>query len=222
MNSQRFDIYRFIHKGMRAYLSDTLLTVGRMDLESNTDLQAGLDALEGLLDFCESHLQHENTFIHPAMEKVQPGSARDMSAHHGQHEAMIDELRDATESLRQSAPSDREGLAAGLYRKLALFVADNLVHMHEEETRNNEILWRGYSDDAIIAIHDALVSTIPEAENAVAMRWMLSAFNHQERQRVLQGMQQEAPRPVFEGTLELARCTLPTTEWKKLQVAMGC
>lgn len=221
MNSQRFDIYRYIHKGIRAYLSDTLLAVGRMDPESDAELQAGLDALHGLLDFCESHLQHENTFVHPAMEKVAPGSAQSMDAHHHQHEAMIAELRHDAGQLRHANTNAREAVAAQLYRKLALFVADNLAHMHEEETRNNEILWRGYSDEEIMAIHDAIVHSIPEAENAIGMRWMLSAFNHQERQRLLQGMQQDAPRPVFEGTLEIARCTLPSSDWNKLQRAMG-
>lgn len=148
MQHQRFDIYRLIHKGLRAYLTETLLSVGRMDIAASADLHAGLTQLHSLLDFCESHLQHENEFIHPAMNRCQPGSADSMSEHHHQHEDMIAELRGAANQLRASAQADRELLAAQLYRKLALFVADNLAHMHEEETRNNSILWSCYSDAA--------------------------------------------------------------------------
>lgn len=221
MTTQRFDIYRLIHKGMRAYLSDTLLAAGRMDYESKSELDAGLDALHGLLDFCESHLQHENMFIHPAMEKVQAGSAQEMDEHHQQHRVMIGELRQIAVRLRQAAAGEREGEASQLYRKLALFVANNLAHMHEEETRNNAILWRGYTDEDIISIHDALLRTIPADENAIAMRWMLSAFNPQERQRMLREIQQDAPQPAFQSMMDLARCTLSVSEWNKLQLAMG-
>lgn len=222
MNTQRFDIYRLIHKGLRAYLSETLLTVGRMDFESDADLDAGLNSLTDLLDFCESHVHHENTFVHPAMQACSPGSADDMDAHHQQHLDMISELRSSAARLPTLAATDREGETAVLYRKLALFVADNLAHMHEEETRNNEILWRGYTDEEIMAIHDALVQSIPPDENAIAMRWMLSAFNHQERHRLLQGILMEAPRPAFEHTMDIARCTLPDADWNKLKMAVHC
>lgn len=222
MHTQRFDIYRLIHKGLRAYLSDTLLAVGRMDLESTPDVHSGLDALNGLLDFCESHLRHENAFIHPAMERAEPGSAEAMNHHHQHHEALIAELRAIVHQLRHAEASAREARAAQLYRTLALFVADNMAHMHEEETRNNELLWRAYSDEQIMLIHDAILRSIPDAEHQVAMRWMLAAFNHQERQRMLQEIQRSAPQQVFDGTLELARCTLPGNDWNKLQTAIGC
>ncbi|NPU91576.1 MAG: hypothetical protein HPY82_06645 [Gammaproteobacteria bacterium] len=222
MHQQRFDIYRLIHKGLRAYLTETLLAVGRMDLDASADLHAGLTQLHSLLDFCESHLQHENTFIHPAMNLCQPGSADSMSDHHQQHVAMIAELRGAARQLRACAQPDRELLAAQLYRKLALFVADNLAHMHEEETRNNSILWNCYSDAEIQAIHQAILQSIPPQENAVAMHWMLAALNHQERHALLSGMRREAPQPVFENTLAIAQQNLPRSEWNKLQFALAC
>ena len=222
LHNQRFDIYRLIHKGLRAYLTDTLLAIGRMDCSASADLHAGLTQLHGLLDFCESHQQHEYEVSHPAMERCQPGSAADMSEHHQQHVDMIAELRGAAQQLRASAAAERELLSAQLYRKLALFVADNLAHMHEEETRNNGVLWNCYSDAEIQEIHDAIVSSLPPQENAVAMEWMLAALNHQERHALLSGMRREAPLPVFESTLAIARQNLPQSEWNKLQFALAC
>jgi len=221
MTQQRFDIYRLIHKGLRSYLTDTLLAAGRMDPLSEADLYAGLQQLHGLLDFCESHLHHENTFVHPAMDKVQPGCAQSMYDHHHHHEAMIADLRGAADQLRATPANQREPLAANLYRALAVFVADNLAHMHEEETRNNAILWQGYSDDEIRAIEHAIVGSISPEKNAEVMQWMLPAMNHQERHQFLSGMRREAPEPVFAGTLEIAKQMLPHSDWNKLQFALA-
>ena len=101
-------------------------------------------------------------------------------------------------------------------------MADNLAHMHEEETRNNSILWNCYSDAEIQAIHQAILQSIPPQENAVAMHWMLAALNHQERHALLSGMRREAPQPVFENTLAIAQQNLPRSEWNKLQFALAC
>lgn len=222
MQTQRFDIYRQIHKALRAYLTDTLLTIGRMDLASSSDLHAGLTQLRELLDFCEKHLQHENEFIHPALQARRPGSADSMYAHHQHHEQMIEELRAGVDQLLAVHHHEREQYGAQLYRKLALFVADNLAHMHDEETLNNRILWECYSDAEIHAIHDAILQVIPPQENAMVMQWMLPSLNHQERHELLSGMRREAPQPVFEGTLEIARQHLPRSEWNKLQFALAC
>ncbi|RZU47987.1 hemerythrin HHE cation binding domain-containing protein [Fluviicoccus keumensis] len=221
MSAPRFDIYRFIHKGLRAYLAETLLQVGRVDFEVYADLHRTMAELDGLLDFCESHLHHENTFIHPAMQAAVPGSADSMDAHHREHMTLIWELRELADRARACEPGAREGVLAALYRKLALFVADNLAHMDEEESRNNALLWRHYSDAQIIGIHDRLVASIPPEENAVAMQWMLTAFNPSERHRLLDSVRQEAPRPVLDGLLALARGVLPAPDWQKLQLAMG-
>ncbi len=222
MTSHRFDIYRLIHKGLRSYLTDTLLNLGRMDARSDADLQAGLTQLRGLLQFCQNHLEHENTFVHPALDKVQPGCAESMYDHHHHHEAMIADLRGAADQLQATPATQRDALAANLYRALAVFVADNLAHMHEEETRNNAILWQGYSDDEIRAIEHTSVSSLSPEKNAEVMQWMLPAMNHQERHEFLCGMRREAPQGVFAGVLDIAKRTLANGEWNKLQFALAC
>ena len=222
MTAQRYDIYRLIHKGMRSFLTDTLLTLGRLDPHSAADRHATLTQLRNLLDFCESHLAHENEFIHTAMHARQPGSADNMDEHHQQHLQMIAELRGMAEQLQAVRNEEREQICALLYRKLAVFVADNLAHMDEEETLNNAILWRYYTDEEIRAIEQALVATIPPHKNAETMQWMLPALNHQERHEFLSGVRRAAPAPVFENLLTIAREKLSRSEWNKLQFALAC
>jgi len=221
MNNQRYDIYRLIHKGMRAFLTDTLLTVGRMDASNEDELRLGLLKLQRLLDFCMNHLDHENKFIHPALDACMPGSADSMYAHHEHHVHLIRELGDIAQELLQKSGVEQEQLAADLYRKLALFVADNLAHMHEEETINNGILWQHYTDAEIQAIERALVSTISPQQNAEVMNWILPAINHGERHEFLAGMRQHAPRAHFQNVLDIARQQLNWEDWSKLKFALA-
>lgn len=221
MNTQRYDIYALIHKGLRACLTDALIALGRVDLQSEVDLGAVLAQVRDLLAICRGHLHHENTFIHPAMEACEPGVAADMYRHHDQHVAMITELQSLAEKLPRSQTQERATVAALLYRRLAVFVADNLAHMHEEETANNAILWRYYSDDEIQDIEQRLVQSISPQDHARYMRWMLPAINHQEREGMLTAMRKAAPLPVFEGVLDIARINLPKVEWNKLELALA-
>lgn len=220
MKPNRYDIYRYIHKGLRAYLTDTLLRVGQMDPNASVQVQETLGQLDGLLKFCLSHLQHENEFIHSAMNNRAPGSAEDMYEHHQSHVEMITELNELSDLIQRAPLFQRESLIARLYRTLALFVADNLAHMDEEETLNNRVLWCHYSDDEIRAIEHALVASIPPDDNAEVMHWMLPALNHQERQDFLGQLRDAAPVEVFNTVLDIARSRLTQLEWYKLETEL--
>ena len=64
-------------------------------------------------------------------------------------------------SLRQAlAASEAQQAAAWqrLYQLLSLFVADNFERMLLEEREHNAVLWRHFSDEELIEIHDALLA----------------------------------------------------------------
>ena len=93
----RMDLYAFIHKALRAYMVDTLVGLGRVDAEDDLELsQAGARVLQ-LLSFCRAHLYHENTYVHPAMERHAPGSAAAVEQEHDGHGQAIAALADAAQ-----------------------------------------------------------------------------------------------------------------------------
>ena len=102
---------------------------------------------------------------------------------------------------------------------LALFVAENFVHMHEEETRHNALLWANFSDAELLGIHGALVASLTPAEQQQSMRWMLPSVSHAERVELLGGMRKQAPAPVFTANLELACALLSPRDWRKLEAS---
>ncbi|WP_404301466.1 hypothetical protein [Alicycliphilus denitrificans] len=217
----RMDMYAFIHKALRAFMTDTLTGLGRMDADDDLELsQTGARVLQ-LLDFCRSHLHHENAFVHPAMERHAPGSAATVAREHEGHEQAIAALAAGAVQLMHCPRERRARVAHALYQQLALFVAHNFEHMHQEETGHNAVLWAHYSDAELAALEGALVASIPPDEMMVTLRWMLPYMTPAERAMMLGEMRRNAPPQAFEAALGVVRPQLSPAEWGKLARALG-
>lgn len=215
-NPHRYDIYRQIHKALRAFMADTTTAVGRMDTDDDAEVARTLAQVRLLLELCRSHLQHENTFVHPAVEAGRLGAAVRVEGEHLQHGESIGKLESAVRGVESSAGSARAGAALQLYKALALFTADNFEHMHREETDHNAALWEAHSDAVLMEIEQAIVASIPPEKMGVTLRWMLPYMNRTDRAAMLAGMRAQAPAAVFAGVLELARTHLRAADWDKL------
>ena len=217
-NVARLDLYGPIHKGLRLCMTDTLVKVGSLDVTDSAELSATLAQVQQLLDVCRGHLDHENHFVHTAIEARRPGASSRIA---GEHEAHLD----AIAALEGDAAALRAlpGPAAShrFYRHLALFVAENFEHMNVEETTLNPLLWAAYSDEELEVIHQRLVASIAPAEMALVLRWMVPALSPAERATMLGAMQQEMPPAVLQTVLDTVRPHLPDAAWGKLTRALG-
>jgi len=220
-SSSRENLYAGIHKALRAFMTDTLLAVGRADPSDPQDVADASGRVIGLMDLCEAHVQHENSFVHPAIEARTPGVCGEVAQDHVAHLHHIQRLRAAAQQLPGLDAPLQAGALHALYLELSLFVADNLQHMHVEETRHNAALWSAYTDAELHAIHDALVATIEPADMMQVMRWMLPQMHALERLQVLGGMRQGAPAPVFQAVLDVVQPHLSPRDWAKLTQGLG-
>ncbi len=197
----RMDLYAPIHKALRSFMSDTLVRVGRIDVADAEDMHSTLGQCEELLALCASHVQHENQFMHPAIEARQPAGSTRIAHEHEEHLQSIAELRDELATLRAAAADAAPALALRLYRHLALFVAANFRHMHIEETSHNAALWAHYSDAELMQLHGRLLASIDPREHLLIGRWLLPALTPAERAQAVAGMQAEAPPEAFMALL---------------------
>lgn len=220
-SSSRENLYAGIHKALRAFMTDTLLAVGRADPSDPQDVADASGRVIGLMDLCEAHVQHENSFVHPAIEARTPGVCGEVAQDHVAHLHHIQRLRAAAQQLPGLDAPLQAGALHALYLELSLFVADNLQHMHVEEMRHNAALWSAYTDAELRAIHDALVATIEPGEMMQVMRWMLPQMHALERLQVLGGMRQGAPAPVFQAVLDVVQPHLSPRDWAKLTQGLG-
>ena len=207
------DMYTLVHKGIRAFMGSTLTAVGRMDANDREETAATLAEVRALAMFLRAHLHHENQFVHPALEARRPGSARRTAGDHVEHERALERLEALALAVESADDAARAVAALALYRELALLTAENLEHMHVEETENNAHLWAAYSDEELERIHQALLGSVKPEVFALGLRWMVPAMTPAERAGLLAHM----PAEVVLGT----RSLLAERDWAKLAAALG-
>lgn len=216
----RFDIYAGIHKALRTLMSDTLVRLGRCDLDHSADLNETLERVSLMLSLLASHIDSENQVIHTAIEARQPQAARQTTDEHLEHQSHLAALHADVHSLRHASPEHRASIAQALYRHLALFVAKNLEHMHVEETLNNATLWSLFSDEEIAQLEAQIIARLGPDKAAAYLRWFAVSLSTAELSGFLLGMQRGAPVEVYEANLSLIRSELDAARRDRLDTAL--
>jgi len=220
ITTSRYDIYAAIHKGLRHRMGSTLYQVGRADATDDAEFAAALEQVRELLHVCRKHLQHENDFVHVALERIEPGSSARIAMEHVDHLRDIDALATQLVHVEQSVGGKRALQLHTFYRQLAQFVAHNYEHMEYEEREHNATLQRHLGDAEIESIERALVASIAPPDLMVILHWMLPALSHVERSGMLADMRAGAPAEVFAAVMALARAQLPAADWHKLEQSL--
>jgi hypothetical protein len=212
----RFDLYRRIHKALRAFMGETMVLVGQLDSYDTEQVAAAMTQVRSMAVFCEAHLAHEDTFVHPAMDKGGTTASQPTADEHVHHVSACRQIEAMAAAVRGAAASLRPALIDELYHGIALFMAESLVHMHAEETENNALLWQLHDDQALIAIEHAIVDSLEPDEKMLSLRWMLPAMNPTERLMMLSNARMGMPSEVFEGMLNGVKDFLKPGDWNKL------
>ncbi len=220
-NAHRFDIYRTIHKALRAMMIDSLARAGRIDCDDADSVADTAGCIRDLLASCRAHLEKENRYVHRALESCRPGSTLAIAAEHAAHEAAIDTLAARVVAMQTATGDARRTAAHRLYHELSVFVAENFVHMVSEETTNNALLWAHYDDSEIVAIHDAILASVSPSDSQTILRWMIPAVSPDERARLLHAIRHDAPVAVFDGVRALADGLLADADRAKLDAALA-
>jgi hypothetical protein len=215
------DLYRDIHKGIRAELFTVTATAGSLD---PADRPAWIDLgrrINVVLDLLVDHAEHEDTHIHPVLADVLPELAVRMGEEHEAIEARFDALRDLT-VLVASVPVPEVRLVADrLYLQFAELTGVYLLHQDAEEWVVMPALQQAIGVPATVAINEAIVGSIPPEKMAASLAVMLPAMNVDDRVELLGGMQAGAPPEVFAGVWALAGQVLAPTDVAALGARLG-
>ena len=217
----RLDPYLAIHKALRALHARMLLRLGQMDPDDDQETQAVIAELRQLVAVGEGHLRAENAFFHPAMESRAPGSTHRTTGDHLSHGAAFERLLAGCDEVQRARGAARAAAALSLYRRFALFMAEDLIHMHAEETENNAVLWATHTDGEIHGIVERIVASVPPEKHAFLVRWMLTANAPRERLTLLDGVRKGTPAEQLPQVLERLLAHLPGGERGKLVAALG-
>ena len=197
----RYNFYHVIHKALRLGHCRMLAAIGSNDFGNDLATRSLLADLRQLIMLGRSHLDSENREIHTALEARKPGASAHAAEDHGHHEQSFAELESLIRAVEVALPSRRDVAGRALYRRYAIFMAEDLLHMNEEETYLLDALHRVFTDEELMAIEGRIVSAIPPQKMMGYARLMMPALSLPERVELLAKMQKAMPEPAFEGLL---------------------
>ncbi|HEY0677125.1 MAG TPA: hemerythrin domain-containing protein [Chitinophagaceae bacterium] len=202
---ERLNIFNQIHKGLRAMLYNTALTIQQTDFSIEEEGKATLRKLRIVLDLYSQHGDHEDNKVFPKVLHASAGTVAALEAEHDKDEQLINDLLlDIRRYKNANGKADRVAIGYSIHLSFQEFVAFNLQHMCKEEKLINPLLWQHYTDDEIGQIQHEIVSSISPEDNAQYARWMLLGSNDAEIRSWLEKVRATAPRPVWDGLYQLA------------------
>lgn len=214
------DLYRDIHKGIRAELFTVTMAAGRVDPASDADLDALAGHVAAVATLLNEHAEHEDAHIDAPLRRHAPTFAERINSDHVILDRRIDGLRERAVGLR-ATPGDRRARVHGLYLELASFTSAYLDHQDFEERVVMPALDSLLGVEGVGEIHGAIIAGIPPEEMGRSLAIMLPSMNVDDRTELLGGMQASAPPEVFEGVWGLAASVLEPRDVAVLAGRLG-
>jgi hypothetical protein len=219
---QRFNIFNQIHKGLRALLFDTALHLQRTDFTNEVEAEEALNKVREAVLLFDEHAHKEDTFVLPVIAEFEPSVVDTFETEHVKDLALSNQLTASVETFfLQESATQKVMAGQQLTRAFLAFTVFNLEHMAKEEDLINTLLWRYYSDDAILAIQQQIVLNTTPWLNDFYSKWMLRGINTPEATRWLQAVQATAPEVFFQTLLSKANDELPAGRFDRIASALS-
>src|ERR671912_538002 len=89
----RFNIFNQIHKGLRAMLYDTALTIQQTSFSDAAETEAALRKVRAAVDTFDKHAKHEDAFVLPAIQEYEPSLVDAFEQEHVKDHALSEKLK---------------------------------------------------------------------------------------------------------------------------------
>jgi hypothetical protein len=215
------DLYRDIHKGIRAELFSVTHEAGAVDPADRAGRAALAEHLGAVAHLLRSHAEHEDIHVQPAIEQHLPDLARVIAADHHALEVRVAGLVELATATVGSPAARQRACVHRTYLELASFTSAYLHHQDIEERVVMPALEKAIGVDAVLAVHLGIVGSIPPEDMARSLAAMLPAMNVEDRTELLGGMQDTAPPEAFAEVWSLTTSVLDGPSVRALGRRLG-
>jgi hypothetical protein len=216
-----FDLYRYIHKGIRHELFGVTEAIGSVDPGDDVAVEATVARLQNLVALLISHAEHEDEFVQPVIEAEVPALAAVIAEAHPRLECEMGSLEVLADRAVNAARAQRRNFVHMLYLGVASFTGEYLAHQAFEEVEVAPALFAAVGPEKLIEIDHAIVATIPPDQMGVALSMMLPAMNIDDRSELLGGIRAGAPVEVFAQVMGLAQTVLQVNDYEALAARLA-
>jgi len=210
------DLYKDIHKAIRVELFAATTEAGCLDPSQGVARAALASHVGDIVELLRSHAEHEDAAIQPTLEARLPDLAERVEVDHLTLEARMDDLVEMAAEQAYLDVADPGAKVQRVYLALASFTSDYLVHQDVEERVIMPALEAAVGIEAVVGMHQAIISSIPPEEMGRSLALMIPAMNADDRTALLGGMRAGAPAEVFEGVWSLVGSVLDPADLQTL------
>lgn len=211
----RYNSFNQIHKALRALLYNTSLTLQQTNFSDENETAVAIEKVQTVVDMFDHHAHTEDAHILPAIAAYEPSVVAAFEAEHVTDLKLSEQLKDSIYAL-QLADKAKVEMGIELTKSFVAFMVFNLTHMAKEEDVINKILWRYYTDEEIIGIHQNIVAGITPKVLQTSAKWMIKGMSNPEIVEWMKAVEQTAPEPVFQGLFATAESELSDERFRQV------
>jgi hypothetical protein len=215
------DLCRDIHKGIRAELFAVTGSAGSLDPTDRAGRADLARHVDSVVEMLSAHAEHEDAAIQPVLETYVPALAEQIAVDHPALEARVEAIRYLAQQVVDVSDDRARADVHRIYVELASFTGAYLAHQDFEERDVMPAIERAVGFEQVLAIHQAIVGSIPPDQMAKSLAVMMPAMNLDDRADLLGGMRQGAPAEVFDGVWSLVKSVLVPADAAALGRRLG-
>jgi hypothetical protein len=159
----RMDPLTPIHKGLRRALFETAMALARTDFAAAQEIAAAQQQAATCFGFLREHAEHEDNHTIPEVLRLDRALGETLEAAHPRLERLAIEIDSLWPRFAPLEGPARAMLGRELIRRFQTFVAEQLLHMDQEERQVVPLLQGAFSDQELAAMSGRITASIPPA-----------------------------------------------------------
>lgn len=218
----RMKTYEAPHKGLRNALSQLELLSGKTDFNNPAEVERLYSLGRDVFDILDIHADDENEVTLAELQKRCKGcSDHDMQ----DHELLESEQRSLEDFLvaiyeGSQKGGDISGLGSEFYLLLSNYHGKYLLHLVEEETVTQPLLWKHFTDEELAEHRVRIMQRNPPETLLIWLKFIIPAQTHRERVPFLAGFKKVVPEALFSKAMDVIRRELPLLDFSSLHKAV--
>lgn len=211
----RVKLYRE-HKYVSFALNELERLIAKTDFSSDAALTLVQEEWLSVKEVLKGHAQYEEENIHSLLEKKGSTIHHEAQGDHNHQEDALRQLQDLLDVVKSSL--DRVEAGYEFYLAYRKFVADNLLHLHEEETKLLPELQRVCTDEELRAIEHPTYNIMTTGEMLEMLQTLFPHMNFSDKYAFLTDIKLAEPKK-FSELWKRAHQFLDAEEIEKIQNA---
>lgn len=193
----RYQFYRE-HKYVSSALNTLERLIAKTDFRNPQEVKTVSQEFQSLTEMLKGHAQYENERLHALLKKRHSKIHEHTEEDHVHQDEQLLQIQEIINSISNTVTDDEKvSIGYTLYLTYRKFVADNLIHLHEEETMILPELQRLYTDEELKRVEAPTYEEMTPQDMIEMMQVLFPHMNPSDRLAFLLDIQTIQPEKLI-------------------------